>query len=147
EPFVERSAFVRLDVAEGYPLEPLEIDDPCGCRRNRGKQKALPAMKQQRLVRIDQELVESDAGGGGDPGDINGEGIKELRDFIDSRFHDSHSGLSRAKTYNLYVLRSPRLSGQDAEGPCGSCFDNGGGFRDTCSIEANLLLDFDLPET
>src|SRR5262249_51177398 len=62
EPFIERTAFVRLHVAEGYPAQPLQIDDSCGRRANAGKQKALPAVEQQRLVSIDEELVEGNSG-------------------------------------------------------------------------------------
>src|SRR5262249_45312226 len=62
EPFVERTAFVRLHVAEGYPAQPLQIGDSCGGGANAGKQKALPAVEQQRLLSIDEELVEGDSG-------------------------------------------------------------------------------------
>src|SRR5581483_1864957 len=68
KPFVERSALVRFDVAEGYPPKARESDYPRRRGRDGREQRALSAVKQHRLVSIDEELVEVDSGGRGDVG-------------------------------------------------------------------------------
>src|SRR5208282_3203702 len=102
EPFVERTAFVGFHVAERDPSQLLQIEQSRGGGRDRRKEKTLPAMKQHRLVCIDQELIEGDAGGRRYLGDKRGEPVDMIRDLIDSGFHAAHSRKVR-KTYYLYV--------------------------------------------
>src|SRR5215471_4902226 len=87
KPFIERTTFVRLHVAERYPAQPSQVHDSCGGGADAGKQEALPAVEQQRLVGIDEELVKGDSGRRSGFGHEGREPINSIRNFIDAGFH------------------------------------------------------------
>src|SRR4029077_18404803 len=61
EPLREGAALVGLDVAEGDPAQPSQVHDAGGGPRHRRVERALAAVEEQRLLRVDQELVEGEA--------------------------------------------------------------------------------------
>ncbi|RNJ49157.1 hypothetical protein D1O30_05635 [Methylocystis hirsuta] len=87
EPEIHRAAFIGFDMAEGNPAQPLDWHDRGQALRDARKQRTRPAMKQQRLVGVDEELVEGETGRRRDLRHIRRQTIDALGDFIDLRFH------------------------------------------------------------
>jgi hypothetical protein len=59
--FVHRAALVGFHVPEGNPAQPLERDDARDRLRYERKHVAQTGMEKERLVRVDQKLVEREA--------------------------------------------------------------------------------------
>ena len=96
EPLAERAALVGLDVAERDPAQPAQVGDPRRRQGDRGEQGALAAVEQERLVGVDQELVE------GEPARPHlrhegGEAVDPLGDLVDPRVHRSPPGRCPAR--------------------------------------------------
>src|SRR5688572_3752273 len=58
EPFVERAAFVHLEVAPANPPERSRIDDPCNGVAYIRKHSPHARVKEQRLIVLDEKMVE-----------------------------------------------------------------------------------------
>ena len=87
EPRVHRAGLVRLDVAERDPPQPPEIENPGRRRGNGWKERSLAAVKEQRLLGVDQELVEGEARRRPRGRDEGREPVHAVGDLVDSRFH------------------------------------------------------------
>jgi hypothetical protein len=87
KPLVHRPALIRLDVPESDPADLVEGDDACRRLGDEREHLARPAMKQQRLVRLDDELVEREAGGRRDLGHIRRQAEDVVGNLVDSCFH------------------------------------------------------------
>src|SRR5262249_58649597 len=86
EPLAERAALVRLDVAEGDPAQPPRIHHARHRLGDGGKERALPAMEEERLRGIHEELVEGKAARA-DRGQEGGKAINARGDLVDFRLH------------------------------------------------------------
>ena len=83
---VHRPALVRLDVAEGDP--PQRSTGTIGRDRLAHEREHRPrtGVEQQRLLVVDQELVEREAGGA-DLGHEGGQAVDAVGDLVDSSLH------------------------------------------------------------
>ena len=91
EPFIERATFVGFDMAEGDPTEAREIDDACSRRGNRGEQRPLAGVEEQRFIGIDEKLVEGETLRPRYSRNQRGESINLIRDLVDFGFHSDRS--------------------------------------------------------
>jgi hypothetical protein len=82
EPQVHRAAFVRLDMAEADPAQPLGRDEPGDLAEHRGEQPAVAGVEEQGLVAEQQILVEREAGRGRDLRDIGGNPEDSVGDLV-----------------------------------------------------------------
>jgi hypothetical protein len=90
-------------VAEGNPAQTLQIDNPRHGRGHGRKQRALTTVEQERLVRVDQELVKGQADAR-DAGNEGGKAINAIGDFIDFGFH---------REYPVLLTAAPRRSAEE----------------------------------
>src|SRR6516164_5966860 len=72
QPFIHRPAFVGLKMSEGKPAQPLKWHNPGDGSGNQWKHFSLPAVKQERLITGDQEVIKSEACRGSDFGHEDG---------------------------------------------------------------------------
>jgi hypothetical protein len=86
QPFVERAAFVGFDVAEGDPAQPPQVEEARHGLETGGKQRALAAVEEQRLPRVDQELVEGETTRTY-RGQEGGETVDAFGDLVDFGLH------------------------------------------------------------
>ncbi len=115
EPGVHGAALVGFDVAKGYPAQALQRNEArCG-GRDQGKHCPGTAVKQQRLRRLDQELVEGKAGGRSDLADICREPEDTVRDLVDCCLHIILRRAERRTLAHLAFAGSRRNS--NAYGP------------------------------
>src|SRR6266511_1033456 len=89
KPVVHGPALVRLDVPERDPAELVEGDDARRRLRDEREHLAWTAMKQQRLVGLDDELVEREASRRGDLGHIRRQAVDPVGDLVDSCLHQN----------------------------------------------------------
>jgi hypothetical protein len=54
---VHRSALIRLDVSKRDPPQPFEGQDAANGLRDERKHSARARMEQERLIRVDEELI------------------------------------------------------------------------------------------
>ena len=86
QPLAEGAALVGLDVTEGDPAQPADVQDTGHCLGDGREQRTLAAVEEQRLLRVHQELVEGEAARahrrqeGGQP-------VDSLGDLVDPRLH------------------------------------------------------------
>ena len=62
EPRLECAALVGLDMAETDPAQPCQVEDASRRRRDRWEQSGLSAVKEERLLGVDQKLIEGESG-------------------------------------------------------------------------------------
>ena len=91
QPFVHRPTLVGLDVAERDPQQALERHDARNCLGHEREELTRTAMEEQRLFRVDHELVEHEVGFG----DIGRQPVDAVVDLVHGGFHQSGSSLVR----------------------------------------------------
>jgi hypothetical protein len=86
EPLAQRAALVGLDVAEGDPAQAAYLHHPGDSLGDGREQRPLAAVEEQRLLGIDEELVEGEAVRP-HRGQKGGEPIDPVRDLVDASLH------------------------------------------------------------
>lgn len=87
EPLVERAAFVALDMGAGRPAQLRERDHGLHRLDDQREEAALAVVEEQRLVGVDQELVEGEAG--------RADGVHEGREPVDAGGDFGYGGFHR----------------------------------------------------
>lgn len=84
---VHSSTLVGLDVSEGDPAQVGDGDDPADRLGHEGEQLAHAGVEQERLVAVDEELVEGEACWRGDLVDLGGQAVDVGSDLFDFGEH------------------------------------------------------------
>jgi hypothetical protein len=84
EPLIHRATLVGLDVAEGDPPQTIHGHDALHGFEHKREHRPRPGVKQQRLVGVDEELVEGKPGWGSNIGHPGRDPVDALGNFVDS---------------------------------------------------------------
>jgi hypothetical protein len=74
-------------MAESDPAQLLDRDEPPDRLRQRRKHLAQPAVKQHRFVGADEEVIEGEAGGRRDLGNVHREAIDAVGNLVGLDLH------------------------------------------------------------